>query len=520
QLARQIVAGTAPFEPYWQAPLYPLVLAGFQWGFGDSLYAVQWFHIVVGSLNCVLLFHLSETLFGLRTAVVTGAIAVLYAPFWLFDVQPLPANLTVLLYLLMALSYLRFRTNGEVAWLGAAGVLLGAAIVTHGLAIFTLPVFVYDLASCRREQDGPARRLGRCIALFLAVTLLAPAAVSVRNSLAAGTPIFVSYNAGINLFVGNNRDLEQTLARRGGFEWTELFRDPYTSGAKEPAAMNRFFIDRVVEEWLEAPGALLIGSFQKVLLAISGSEPKRNFPIYPLRESSWALSASLFEISAFGRVLFAYPAGLIIPLAIFGFLVVRREGIPQGRSGAQVCLPGWIAICHMLGMVVFFPASRYRVPGLILLIPYAAEIAVRVFDRMRSGAAHGDRVWSPTWTGAVAAALLFVVVNPVASNMFRHPIKERAEHLYFDTLWEKDKLRFSQSVSGQQRMLALANETMRIDPGYAEPVHFLALYYLDHDIARSVALFEKLNELVPNDTSVLRQLQAATIMRDKQESGP
>lgn len=174
----------------------------------------------------------------------------------------------------------------------------------------------------------------------------------------------------------------------------------------------------------------------------------------------------------------------------------------------------------MLGMVVFFPTSRYRVPGLILLIPYAAEIAVRVFDRMRSGAAHGDRVWSPGRTGAVAVALLFVVVNPIASNMFRHPVKERAEHSYFNTLWEKDKLRVSQSVSGQKRMLALASETMSIDPGYAEPVHFLALYYLDHDITRSVALFEKLNELVPNDASVLRQLQAATIMRDEQVSGP
>lgn len=520
ELAQQIAAGTAPFEPYWQAPLYPLLLALFQSVFGDSLHGVQWLHIVVGSLNCVLLFRLSEILFGLRTAGVAAAIAIFYAPFWLFDAQPLPANLTMLLYLLMVLSYLQYRASGAIGWLANTGLLLGAAIVTHGLAIFTLPVFLCDLATRQREHNQPARRLVFYLALFVATAMLAPAAVSVRNSLAAGTPVFVSYNAGINLYIGNNRDLEQTLARRGGYEWGELFRDPYTSGAKEPAAMNGFFVGRVVEEWLEAPGAMLVTLAQKVLMTLSGSEAKRNFPIYPLRESSWGLSALLFEVSAFGFVVFAFPAGLVIPLAALGFFTLRREGIEGRLATERDLLPGWIAVFHMVGMVVFFPTARYRVPGLILLLPYAAEMAVRVFDRLRSGAGRGESGRLRVGVGAIVVVLLFVLVNPVASNVFRHPVQERAEHLYFGAVWERDKLLRFRRASVEQQMIALADEAVRIDPDYPEPVRFLALYYLNRDVDHSVALFEKLNELVPNDAGVRQQLREATIIRDRQSSDP
>ena len=73
QLAQQIVAGTAPFEPYWQAPLYPLFLAGFQSIFGDSLHAVQWLHMAIGALNCVLVFWLCDRLFGGRAAWIVWA---------------------------------------------------------------------------------------------------------------------------------------------------------------------------------------------------------------------------------------------------------------------------------------------------------------------------------------------------------------------------------------------------------------------------------------------------------------
>ncbi len=511
-VAHQIVAGTLPFEPYWQAPLYPLLLALFQSVFGDALHTVQWLHIVIGALNCVLLFRLSDTLFGPRAAKASAFVAVFYAPFLLFDVQPLPANLTMLLDLLLLSSYLRYRAGGGAGWLASAGLLFGAAVVTHGLALFTLPVFVHDLVS-RRNENGGKKKIGEHLALFMAMAMLAPAAASIRNSIAAGTPVFVSYNAGINLYIGNHHDLEQTLGRRGGWEWEELFRDPHRSGAKAPAAMNRHFVGRALEQWLESPGALLATWTQKFLLSMGGSEPKRNFPIYPLRESSWILTALLWEVEVSGVVLFAFPAGLVIPLAALGFLMLRR-GTIGGRLGvADMSLAGWVAVFHLLGMLVFFPTARYRVPALILLLPYAGAMAIRIGDQLRSVITGDTSVH--VRGSAIAVVLLFVLVNPVASNVFRHPVKDRAEHLYFSALWAREKLHTTKSLSLDASMVAQITEAMRIDPAYPEPVGFMAAYYLQRDIDRSLEFLAQLNALVPENNSILEMGRAAIAIRDE-----
>jgi 4-amino-4-deoxy-L-arabinose transferase-like glycosyltransferase len=512
QLAQQLLAGTEPFEPYWQAPLYPIMLSVFQFLFGEHLEAVQWLHIAIGSLNCVLIHRLTKALFGERAAWVAAGMAAFYAPFLIFDVQPLPTNLAVLLNLVLILSYLRFRKSGDLGVLVISGLVLGAAIVTHGLAIFTLPLFVYDLVRRSRHESEPAARAMSTIATFVVCALLLPGSVSIRNSFAAGTPTFVSYNAGINLYLGNSRDLEETLGRRGGYEWGELFRAPYTSGAKEPAAMNAFFVRAAINEWLEAPAAMLVTLSKKVLISIGASESKRNFPIYPLRESSLVLRLLLYEVEVLGVVVFAFPAGLVIPLALLGVLVARKANLGARAAQDDVMFPAKVAGFYLLGMLLFFPTARYRVPGLALLLPYAAAMAVRLYGEFVADKKARTRVG----VGAISAVLLLLLVNPLASNVFRHNVEDRAEHLYYTALWAAEKLRYVNSRQIESEMVAAAFEAMRIDPVYPEPVGFLGVYYLHRDIDRAIAFFVKLDELVPKDLDVINQYKAAVAIRDAQ----
>lgn len=510
QLAQQLLAGTAPFEPYWQAPLYPIMLSVFQSLFGEGLEAVQWLHIAIGSLNCVLIHRLTKTLFGERAGWVAAGMAAFYAPFLIFDVQPLPTNLAVLLNLMLISSYLDFRKSGELGTLVIAGVVLGAAIVTHGLAIFTLPLFFYDLVRRSRNASEPGAVTAKVLATFIVCALLLPATVSVRNSIAAGTPTFVSYNAGINLYLGNSRDLEETLGRRGGYEWGELFRAPYTSGAKEPAAMNAFFVRAAINEWLEAPAAMLVTLSKKMLISVGARESKRNFPIYPLRESSLILSLLLYEVEVLGVVVFAFPAGLVIPLALMGLLAARKANLGARAAQDDVMFPAKVVAFYFLGMLLFFPTARYRVPGLALLLPYAAAMAVRLYGELVADKAARTRVG----VGAISAILLFVLVNPVASNVFRHNVEDRAEHLYYTALGAAEKLRYVNSQQIESEMVAAAYEAMRIDPVYPEPVGFLGVYYLHRDIDTAIAFFVKLNELVPKDLDVINQYKAAIAIRD------
>ncbi|MCP5042373.1 MAG: hypothetical protein GY944_15215, partial [bacterium] len=437
--------------------------------------------------------------------------AVFYAPFWIFDVQPLPANVTALLYLLLASAYLRFREQGRVLWLAVAGLLLGLSIATHGLAIFALALFLFDLAS-RHKQAGQQRKV--LLAVLLVTTMLVPTLVSLRNSLAAGTPMFVSYNAGINLFIGNHRDLEETLGRRGGYEWGELFRAPYQSGAKEPGQLNRYFVGRAIDEWLEAPGALLLTTGQKLLMAFGANETKRNFPIYPLREDSALLRLLLFEVSLGDLVLFAFPGGLILPLALLGLFQVGRGDLRSRLPRERALLAGKLALVHLLGMIVFFPTARYRLPALVVLFPYMGVMVVYLYDQLRRLAARAGDARMVLSRGAVPVLVLFVALNVGAANVFRHPVEDRAEDLYFGALWDYQRLQRVDSVFLSRRLLAQVEEATRIDPDYPEPVGLVAIYYLYRDIEQSLAYFARLGELVPNDRDVLQQIREAQAIRD------
>ncbi len=116
--------------------------------------------------------------------------------------------------------------------------------------------------------------------------------------------------------------------------------------------------------------------------------------------------------------------------------------------------------------------------------------------------------------GAIPALTLLVALNVGAANVFRHPVEDRAEDLYFGALWDYDRLQHVNSMFLSRRLLAQVGEAMRIDSDYPEPVGLTAVYYLHRDIEQSLAYFARLAELVPNDRDVLQQIREAQAIRD------
>ena len=229
------------------------------------------------------------------------------------------------------------------------------------------------------------------------------------------------------------------------------------------------------------------------------------------------MSALLWEFDIGGFTLFAFPAGLFIPLAALGFWSVRRGDIDTRVSRERASLVGWVAILHVIGMLVFFPTARYRLPALILLLPFAAALIVAVFERLGRGTSPGGSMQARFGAGTFLVCLLFVLANPIASNVFRHPVKDRAEHHFFNARWAEERIRLHREVFREAYMLAQVDEAMRIDPEYPEPYQLLAVYYVVRDIDRSLVHFARLNELVPNDQTVLEQIRAAIAIRDQQQ---
>ena len=353
--------------PFWQPPLYPYFLGAVKVLFPESFfYAVRFVQALLGALVCAMSWWIGRALFNPAVGLLAGIGAALCGPLIFFDGELLPASLAAFVDLLALVVLLRvWRRPSRWGFLGAGaafgvGALAVPTVLTFAVAV---PIVLLWRAPCRQ---GLIWTGAFALGVILAVT-----PVAWRNWAIGGDGVGISYNAGINLYIGNNPDYAETVAIRPGWEWDDLVTQPARAGMERPSAKSAYFAERAwgyikgdPTGWLGLMGHKL-GAFWH------GDERGRNQPIYFWRTYSNVLSASLWKAGI------AFPFGLVAPLALWGMLLsLRRIG------------PTWpllYALSYCLGVVAFFVAARYRVPVLPVLIVFAAYGLWALWDWGRGG---------------------------------------------------------------------------------------------------------------------------------------
>src|SRR6185312_15693381 len=155
-------------QPFFQAPLYPYLLAVLYTLFGRSLDAVYLAQILLAVAGCWALYRAGREMAGgiAGEAVGLGAalLAAIYGPFFFYDAQLLKESpaVAVTSFLLWALAAARAR-GGTRRWLGA-GALLGILALLRENALLLVP-FLLPLAWIR---DGKVPGLLRQGGAFVA----------------------------------------------------------------------------------------------------------------------------------------------------------------------------------------------------------------------------------------------------------------------------------------------------------------------------------------------------------------
>ncbi len=503
EIAAELAAGTLDGNaPFWQPPFYPYALSFFYRVFGDDLLRVQLLQILIGSLNCVLLCRVVQLLFDYRASLIAGLASALYAPMWLFEVQPMETPTVILLYIIVIIQLSSFHRRGGVFTLFTAGLLTGAAAIAHGLALFLIPpfsVWIAIVAIRQRKTWGRKYSPVKLVLLFIIAAALCPLVVSLRNFTAAGRLVFISNKAGINLYIGNHPDYVEVVSRRNGFEWDDFQREILEAGVLDTADINSYFQRAAIKNIVAKPGAFLRTLGRKLMIIFSGAESKRNFAIYPLREQSllfWTL-LQRFDFAPFGLFL---PTGLLIPLAAVGIAVVARRG---GDSLLLQILPLVVAIGHVTGLAAFHVCSRYRLPALLALIPYGAVGILFAWDlfRIRFHRSAVGRASEEIGVGrrlsASAALMIFLAAFTVSSLggyllKYETLVKDASEHLYYQGLWYCESDRVGDGLS-------LFEASAEKDPSYPEPRFALGCYHLHlfRDPAWALIYFDELKETLP-----------------------
>ncbi len=348
--AQEIAAGDwLGSQVFFQAPLYPYLLAVLYKVFGHSLDAVYLVQIAFAVAGVWALYRAGRQMGGERVGLAVAGLAAFYGPFLFHDVHLLKESLAVSVtcFLLWALT--------RKQWL-AAGLLLGVLALLRENALLLLPFLAAGKGFLRKG------------ALLAAGLVLALVPVAIRNGIVGGDFLPTTFQGGVNFYIGNNPEADGTYRPIvPGKQIPALERqEPVRVAEMElgrklsPGEVSSFWMGKALAWAVDHPGDFLRLQFRKLGMFWNWYEWPDAVDYYWVRSLSPALRWG-------GFVEF----GAVSLLALAGLWMIRRE--PRPFAPALLFALGW-----MLTTIVFFLFSRYRLPAVPALMLLAAVPLARV----------------------------------------------------------------------------------------------------------------------------------------------
>ncbi len=498
-LARDLAAGKPLAEElFWQPLFYPLWLSSVYRISDSSILLAKVFQAILGSATCLLTFLLALHFLDRRSAILAGLITAFYGPLLFFESQLVAtgwaAFWSVLLLLLFVIAE-RQRNLRAFALLGACGA----------LSILTRPTFLpFFIAAClvlflglAREKMAPSRQLTRFSVLLLGCALfLLP--VALFNQQLTGRLGILPSSGGINLFIGNNLQREETLTARPGAQWQAIVHLPAQAGEWGNIwKQQEYFLARVRDYALTAPADFAKGLGQKTLQLLSGRETPRNVDLYELSQWSTLLRFLTWKISGFG-----FPFGVLLPLAMIGL------GSQWRKYPAPVIL---FPFLYGASLVLVFVTARYRTPMIPVLSIFAASGVFAISDVIQN-----KRWRAAAWIGTSALAIVLAACLP-------GPFAEERQSYYGEMYREAALYKIRQNQLPEARALFL--KSIEEDPSSSEAHSGLAqTFYRQGRVREAKAEWERAVALNPdwfeavNNLAWLLSTTAQTELRDPERA--
>lgn len=456
--AMRFAAGEPLFgDAFWQPPLFPILLGCLYRVAGPSILIAKLVLAGLATLTCLLVCWIGRRVFSRRVGVAAGLILALYGPFVFFSTRLLPTGLAVFLDVMALALWLRCIERPHWRrWL-LFGLMAGVATITvPNAAVLPVIAVIGSVMSKPTTTGRPGIRGALIACCATAIGVIVPiGSVTVRNYLVSGDLITISTNGGINFFIGNNPHSDKTVAIRPGENWKRLVRRSYREDARTRAQQSAYFFWEGLSYLTDHPLGFLRGIVRKTIRLINAREIPRNVDPYVHRDHSHLLSTLMWRAGPF-----AFPFGLVAPLAAVGVVVTLASGPrrfddlrnPIGarsasdgtnesplactRGSDQTCgnpvsfhqpedvhstcpsdyqRTGRLALLAFIvaygaSIVLFFVSSRYRLPIATVMTLFAAAGAVWIWDQLRGRCWRRDR-------GLLCAGFAAFVISSMMVNV-------------------------------------------------------------------------------------------------------
>ncbi|MFH2138124.1 MAG: tetratricopeptide repeat protein [Candidatus Omnitrophota bacterium] len=378
------VVGRGPVYVYFLAFLFKI--------FGTGFSAARVAQMVLGSVNCILVYFLGKKIFRRSVGVISALICSAYGVLIYFDAEFLYVGLSIFLNLLLLLSLLNTIEKPKIwKWVGC-GMLLGGCLQTNATVILFIPLlfvwiflFIDKKEKKEKEAEPESRKLRfkKAVCIFLIVVLgigIIVLPFTLRNYLMGGDLVMIGSAIGINLHIGNNpeADGKSVAVPTRDFSYDSKWYDNVLTSALKaaerdvgrellPSEVSNYWMMKSLGFIITHPIATLGLAARKIFYFFNAYEIAENQSIYFYR-----IWSPLLKILVFHNKVLAFPFGIICPLALLGIAVSLK------RDKATMLLIIFIG-AYLILMVIFFVCSRYRAS----VIPYFIIFAVSALEWYR-----------------------------------------------------------------------------------------------------------------------------------------
>ena len=376
--ALAIKSGKALAEPFYQDPLYPYFLAVIYSVFGHNYVAVYAIQLLLGILLLWLIFDTTRMVFDRRAGIIAALLAALNKPLIFYEGQIEKTALAVFLVGLFIWMLARALNSRRPIWQFLSGLALGLAALTRANLLIFAPLLPLLLLFLRQQAGGPrlvlawnSRQVAPALwALAGIAIVIAP--VAVRNTVLAKELTLTTTQSGQNLYIGNseyNRTGQYVappwVRPNPEFEQTD-FRDYADKAAGHKLSYRQvsdFYTRATLKAITGSPGRALGLFARKFLLYFNDYEVPDNQDMYFFSRYSWVLRIPLIGF------------GIIFALGLAGILLLRQRPVP--RVSLIVFFFG-----YALSVIAFYVFSRYRLPSLPALLPFAGAMVVWLWSQL------------------------------------------------------------------------------------------------------------------------------------------
>jgi len=336
---------------FWGFPLYPYFLGGIYALFHGSFYAARVIQILIGSVNCALVFFVGRRVFNYASGAVGGILFAFYGSAIFHDCMLVSGALVIFLncaVIIYALYYIGRPSAGRASVLGClAGITaLGSPVILLFLPFFIL---IFD------------RHLKRALVLiFFCLMMIAP--VTARNYALEKDFVPITAHGGITFFSGNNpvadgtyklpayvgRDVKTVRANARAIAEGEEGR------ALKPSEVSAFWFGRALGFIKNNPGAYARLAVRKFLLFVNHYD-----------------NSDIFDMPVYARFGPLLKAPFILNYALISCLAFLGIGLTFFMRKKDALLLDVFTGAYVLSMVIYFVNGRYRLPVVPVMAVFA-----------------------------------------------------------------------------------------------------------------------------------------------------